>query len=290
MRPQTSAIRVEEWIDPARNRSIPVLIRMPRAPGPAPLVLVSHGLGGTREGLAYLGRALAAAGYVAVHLQHKGSDSGVWRGQADPRVGLTAAVLDPGTAVARLQDVAFALDRLLGGKEDGIAIDASRVCVAGHSYGAWTASHMLGERLPMGGFGLRLPDPRLRAGVILSPIPPIGVPAERAYDQICAPMLYVTGTRDNGFGVADWTARTVGFRMTKAPAYLAVLDGAYHAAFAGEEELGGYWNDPTYQGRTAQLSVLFLDAVLRGSDPAKAALLAGTGLRNGDVFESKGFG
>jgi dienelactone hydrolase len=282
--------RTLEWRDPARGRAIPVLIRTPRIEGKAPLILLSHGLGGSRDGLAYLGRALAEAGFIAVHLQHHGSDSAIWRGQSDPRAGMAAAVLDPGAAFARLGDVAFALDYLLAEREPGLRIDADRVAIAGHSYGAWTASHMVGERLPLAGFGPRLPDPRLRAAVMLSPIPPIGVPAAQAYREIAVPTLHVTGTRDYGYGVADWQARTVGYRNAAAPACLAVLEGANHAAFAGEEEIGGHWNDPTYQGRTAGLATAFLLAVLRGDSAAKSALLTGAGLAKGDVFESKGFG
>ena len=41
---------------------------------PAPAVIVSHGLGGSREGYAYLGRHLASHGYVVVHVTHLGSD------------------------------------------------------------------------------------------------------------------------------------------------------------------------------------------------------------------------
>ena len=285
---KAESVRTEEWRDPARDRVIPVLIRTPRVAGPAPMVLLSHGLGGSREGLAYLGRALADAGYLAVHLQHKGSDAGIWRGQSDPRNGMAAALLDPGAALARLQDVGFALDHLLSGGAGDVEIDRERVAIAGHSYGAWTASHMVGERLPLAGLGLHLPDRRLRAAVLLSPIPPLGVPANLAYRDITAPTLHVTGTHDYGYGVGDWHARTLGFYNAAAPAFLAVLDGANHAAFAGEEGIGGHWNDPTYQGRTATLATNFLDAVLRHDAGAKAALLQGTGLVKGDAFESKG--
>lgn len=278
------------WHDPARNRSVPVLIRLPTQPGPAPLVLLSHGLGGSREGLAYLGTALAEAGYVAVHLQHKGSDSAIWQGAADPRAAIGASVTDVGAAVARLADVGFALDHLEAGRELSLAgrVDLDRVAIAGHSYGAWTVSHMLGERLPLGSWGLRLPDPRLRAGIALSPIPPLGVPASVAFGAIMVPILYVTGTRDRGLGAPEWQARTVGYRNATAPGLLAVLDGAGHASFAGEAEVGGYWNDPTYQPRTARLSRLFLDAVLRGDGAARTALLRGDGLAPRDALESKG--
>lgn len=277
-----------EWRDAARGRTIPVLIRAPIHTDPAPLVLLSHGLGGSRDGLAYLGEALAASGYVAIHLQHHGSDTAIWQGAADPRAAMAAAARDIRAALARLQDIGFALDRVTGGQEPGLRIDPGRIAIAGHSYGAWTVSHMLGERLPLGGLGLGLPDRRLRAGIALSPIPPLGVPAEQAYREMSAPILHVTGTQDLGMGVADWHARTLGYHNADAPGFLAVLEGANHAAFAGEEVIGGHWNDPTFQGRTAMVSRLFLDTVLRGNTAARAALLDGAGLAPGDVYECKG--
>ena len=256
------------WRDPARNRVIPVLIRLP---------------------------AVTAAGYVAVHLQHKGSDAAIWQGAPDMRAAMGSAAMNPGVAVARLGDVVFALDHVLAGGEPLLRglVDPARIAVAGHSYGAWTVSHVLGERLPLGRWGLDLPDRRLRAGIALSPVPPLpipvfGVPADVAFVGISAPILHVTGTQDSGMGVPDWRARTVGFRTATAPGLLAVLDGAAHASFAGEAEIGGRWNDPTYQPRVARLSRLFLDAVLRDDSAAKAALLRGDGLAARDTLESKG--
>ena len=42
-------------------------------------MLFSHGLGGSREGSAFLGKHWAARGYVVVFLQHPGSDESVWK-------------------------------------------------------------------------------------------------------------------------------------------------------------------------------------------------------------------
>jgi dienelactone hydrolase len=260
-----------------------------------PLVVLSHGLGGTREGLAYLGEALAEAGYVAVHLQHPGSDAAIWQGAADMRSAMGSAAMNPGAAMARLGDVVFALDHVLAGEEPSFRglIDPGRIAAAGHSYGAWTVSHVLGERLPLGRWGLDLPDCRLRAGIELSPIPPLpipvfGVPAAVVFTGISAPVLHVTGTLDSGMGVPDWRARTVGFRTAASPGLLAVLDGATHASFAGEAGIGGRWNDPAYQPRVARLCRLFLDAVLREDPAARVALLRGDGLGARDILESKG--
>src|SRR6185369_2267650 len=68
------------WQDTKRNRNVPAKIYYPKSSGgPFPIVIFSHGLGGTREGYEYLGRAWASHGYVSVHLQHLGSDDSVWR-------------------------------------------------------------------------------------------------------------------------------------------------------------------------------------------------------------------
>lgn len=285
--PARTTLLRENWRDPARDRTVPVLVRLPAASGPAPVVIVSHGLGGSRDGLAYLGEALAAAGYVAVHLQHAGSDTAIWRGMPDRRDAMMQAAANPRAALDRLYDVAFALDEL--GRHPVLAdmVEPGQAAIAGHSFGAWTASHMLGQRLPLAGFGPPLPDLRLRAGVALSPIPPIGIAPAIAYAGVSAPMLHVTGTEDRGLQAPDWQARTVGYRLSPGSAVLAVLDGANHASFAGEAEAGAYWNDPTFQPRAARLAVLFLDAVLRGSDEAREALVRGDGLARGDRIEAR---
>ena len=73
------------WHDAARQRDIPARIYLPVAPGATnlPLIIFSHGLGGTREGYAFLGEHWATNGYIAVHVQHAGSDDAAWRGHAD---------------------------------------------------------------------------------------------------------------------------------------------------------------------------------------------------------------
>ena len=71
---ETAAAVVDEtWVDAARQREVPVKLRWPDAsvhPGQRPLVLFSHGLGGTRQGGLVWGEAWATAGFVVLHLQH----------------------------------------------------------------------------------------------------------------------------------------------------------------------------------------------------------------------------
>lgn len=75
-RAQPAGLR-ETWHDPARARDIPVLFRPAVRGGSVPAVVLSHGLGGSRDGLSWLGEALAEAGYAALQLQHPGSDDAV---------------------------------------------------------------------------------------------------------------------------------------------------------------------------------------------------------------------
>ncbi len=296
-RPAGAAPLRATWRDTARGRDIPVLVRLPDAPGPRGTVLLSHGLGGSREGLGYLGQAFAQAGWIAIHLQHPGTDIAVWQGSAERGMALAAAAFDVGNALARLQDGIFAVEEAL--RRNALAgdplagrVDASRLAVAGHSYGAWTVQHLLGQRVPGGDRGLALPDRRLKAGIALSPVPPRGLPPLLAFGRVAAPMLHVTGTQDRSF--VDGTMpedREIPFRGIAAPGQvLVVFDGASHAAFADEPAAGPRWSDPTCHARSAAVSVLFLRAMLDGDAAARAALRAGAGglVAPADRIETKG--
>ncbi|WP_137178855.1 acetylhydrolase [Roseomonas sp. AR75] len=296
-RPARSQPLPGTWRDAARDRDLPVLIRLPATPGPRPVVIISHGLGGSREGLAYLGRGVAEAGFVAVHLQHPGTDAAVWRGVAERGPALAAAALDVGNAVARLQDGIFAVTEVLrraAQTGDPLAgrVDAERLAVAGHSYGAWLVQHLLGQRLPGGDRGLPLPDRRLRAGIALSPSPPRGLPPRLAFARVATPILHVTGTADHGWVEGASPAdREIPFQsITGAPQALLVLDGARHAAFADEAAAGPRWSDPAYHARVAAVSVLFLQAILMQDATARATLREGApeALEPGDRLETRG--
>jgi hypothetical protein len=65
------------WHDATRNRDVPAKIYYPTtAPSKLPVIIFSHGLGGSRTGYSYLGKFWASHGYVSVHLTHVGSAHG----------------------------------------------------------------------------------------------------------------------------------------------------------------------------------------------------------------------
>ncbi|MCU0951492.1 MAG: hypothetical protein MUC68_10615 [Burkholderiaceae bacterium] len=70
-----------DWTDAARGRAVPVRLYLPlTGDGPRPLVLFSHGLGGSRRGYSYLGSHFARHGVASLHVQHVGSDRALWGG------------------------------------------------------------------------------------------------------------------------------------------------------------------------------------------------------------------
>jgi len=80
-----------DWHDKARGRDVPAKIYYPAAgEGNWPVIIFSHGLGGSREGYAYLGRHWASHGFVCVHLTHVGSDSSVLKTASQPAGAMDA--------------------------------------------------------------------------------------------------------------------------------------------------------------------------------------------------------
>lgn len=289
--------RVErvEWRDAGRDRTLPITIRFPHAAdqprGPAPVMLVSHGLGGTREAMTYLGERWAAHGYLVVHLQHPGSDESVWRDQplAQRVPSMRQAMGDPRNAVDRVRDVSFVLDQLAAGRDDvplaaelKQVADMARVGIAGHSFGAWTVHAAVGMRMAGGS----LQDERIKVGIPLSSPAPNERTRGNAYADITVPMLHATGSRDTSFMTPDTTPqdRVKPFELSPAGGkYLLWFHDADHQVFAGTRKDGAGARqagrdqalDARIQAIVASSTLVFMDAHLRGDAAARAALADG---------------
>jgi len=101
------------WHDSARDRDVPVRIYYPATGnGPFPVIIFSHGLGGSRDGYEYLGRCWGSHGYVSVHVQHIGSDAAVWQDSIFKMRAMRQAAADLANAVNRPKDVSFAIDQM----------------------------------------------------------------------------------------------------------------------------------------------------------------------------------
>jgi len=113
------------------------------SPTPAryPLLLLSHGTGGSADSLEWLGTALAAAGYMVVGVNHPGNNA-----------------LEPLTREGfllwweRTTDLSEALDGILADPVLGPHIDQSRIAAVGFSLGGYTVLELAGAKTNLQAF------------------------------------------------------------------------------------------------------------------------------------------
>ncbi len=264
-----------DWHDGARGRPVPVRLYLPvqaDAARPVPLVVFSHGIGGSRMGYRYLGEHWAAQGYASLHLQHVGSDRSLWGGNPFALVERLQGAAQDGEAIARVLDLRFALDTLLAGP---IAprIDATRIVAAGHSYGANTTLLAAGAKLERQGLSVDFRDPRIKAAIVLSAPPFYGESDPAAIlAHVTVPTLHVTATEDviriPGY-YSDAQDRVSVFEATGSRAKaLAVFEGGSHSIFTDRRGTGGATLNPQVKEATRALSVAFLQRVFEGDEAA----------------------
>lgn len=274
-----------DWMDQERRRAVPAVLYAPRcADAPAPLIVVSHGVGSSCEGYTYLGKALVDAGFAALHLTHVGSDHDTLRDDTGSRLSRITRVLDnPMHWVDRPRDVSFAVDELLGDRALSRQIDADRVAVVGHSLGAHTA-------LALAGMTFDLPDQpaatfrdtRVRAIVAMSPqsVGKLGL-HERSWETVETPALGMTGTRDIEIGVGSPDRRRMMFDLSGgSDQYFLTIDGASHHTFADPPNLriATRRHNPAHPQWILNATIRFLRGYLDG-DADAGAWLVGGGLR-----------
>jgi predicted dienelactone hydrolase len=271
--------------DQKRTREIPIRVYLPREKTPAPVVLFSHGLGGSREGSVYLGNHWAARGYVAVFLQHPGSDDSVWKDKPPAqRLAAMRAAADLENFMLRVEDVRAVLDQLeqwnkASGNPLSGRLDLKRIGMSGHSFGAVTTQATSGQRFVRGaGFT----DSRIKAAVIMSPSGPRrgGDPAQ-AFGGVKIPWMLLTGTRDTA-PIGDATIES---RLSVFPGlpvggkYELVLYNAEHSAFTDRALPGDSQpRNPNHHRSILALTTAFWDAWLR-DDPNARKWLDGDGPR-----------
>lgn len=281
-----------EWTvhDDERNRDLPVRVFLPNAATPAPVILFSHGLGGTRDTCTYLGEHWSRRGYAVVFVQHPGSDESVWKGLPVREVMAAMKKAANGkNLLLRCEDIAAVLDQLkvwndAEGHECSSRLDLEHIGMSGHSFGAVTTQVVGGEQLPL--LGAKHTDARIDAALALSPSVPKGMEAARAFGNVQIPWLLMTGTEDVS-PIGDQDARS---RQQVYPAlpttidrYELVLAGGTHGAFTDRAIRGQSRNDNHHRVILA-LSTAFFDANLRG-DAAARAWLNGDGAKS--VLEPK---
>lgn len=259
------------------RREVPLKIYLPEVKK-APVILLSHGLGGSREVGEYLGTYWAGRGYVVVAMQHVGSDSSVWKsGKPAERMNKLKAAANGKTFLDRMKDVPATLDQLGKWHSDkehflfGRA-DLSNVGMSGHSYGAVTTQALVGQNY--GRLGPKYADSRIDAGLALSPsVPKLG-DADEAFEKIKLPMMLMTGTKDSSLisRTTPESRRLVYPALPAGSKFELVLKDAEHMAFSDAQHQRRAVRNPNHHRVIQALSVAFWDAYLKDDSAAKAWL------------------
>lgn len=234
---------------------IPVLEFSPQGTGCAPVLIVSHGLGGDENGHKVLAVKASQAGFRVLTMGHWESGRAALRTALraeNRRAALTAAVSDRKVNTARMWDL------------DAAWTYATKRCqppfsaLAGHSMGAGLTIMEAGARNKLGVTGKK----RFDAYVALSP-QGVGTRfSAGAWRGINAPVLMVTGTRDNGLD-GGWKNRLTAFAgLPEGHKYLALLKGATHFDVGGSNR----------SKRQDQVHKIILAFLVHNGRPGEAAL------------------
>jgi predicted dienelactone hydrolase len=270
--------------DAKRGKDLRVRIFYPVAAGKYPVIVFSHGAGGSQSCCESLTRHWATYGYVTLQPTHDDSIA-LRRSGGDESLRFSQAVRDalknPALWQSRPQDISFVLDSLpeLQKRVVGLSdkMNSHRIGVAGHSMGSYTAEAVGGARVDLPGRpGTNFTDPRANAVLCLSPQGPgqFGL-TTHSFDNMTLPFMGITGSLDNLGPAANATWHKTPFdRSPAGDKYEVFIEGANHMSFITDETFSASRSSraAAILGYTNSASLAFWDSYLK-EDPAAKKFL-----------------
>jgi dienelactone hydrolase len=271
-----SAVELLVLRDQVRRKKLHLRVTYPKTPttaGKLPVIVFSHGRGGSKDDYQLLVQYWCAHDYVCIQLNHY---------DAQPPKGKRLS-RDLRDWASRPKDVTLVLDSLSDIMQAIPALaerlDPEHVGVGGHSFGAHTAQ-LLGGMTARNARGGKVSyrDPRVSAVFMLSPQGRGRLHSSDAWSTFRLPMMTITGTKDDGRNGEDYTWRLDPFELSPpGDKYLIVIRDADHG-FGGIPRSSAqypYAHDEEVAGIVQEESVRFWDAYLKADTDAKQALRAG---------------
>ena len=222
-----------EQILPADDKytyELPLRLLLPEKSDPAdmgwPVIVFSHGNWSDADRYEPLLRFWVSHGYAVIaptHLDGRSMARGIFNSLRYRQLGLIRA---------RVEDVQRVLDSLPAIElHTQASFDRTRIAVAGHSFGAFTAQQFAGAIASDEDEVVAVSDPRVRAVIALSPPGPMfDVIHDKSWVDMRGPVLTTTGTWDsNPQFWPDWRMHLMSYETAQAGGqYSLVIDGADH--------------------------------------------------------------
>lgn len=286
--PKSTSFKVEvanhiTLIDQKRDRQLPLKIYYPQAPGLFPVIIFSHGAGGSNIAFASLSTFLASCGYTCIHPTHYGHDVNILRESGMQEV--KKYVYDPKVWQVRPLDIAFIIDSLAQLQQQIPAlkgkIDSSRLGISGHSFGAYVTMLLAGATVDTP-WQQNVSYGEVRATAFLA-ISPQGTGQfglnSHSWQGINSPVLTISGSKDWGWEKQPPAWRLEAFcHLPPQDKYHLLIAGANHFSYGDRQDtdlilrrrIGQYstpQSDLISQKRTnsyvQNISIAFWDAYLK---------------------------
>lgn len=212
----------------------------PRAEGDRyPLLVFSHGYGGSGLGAAFFTEALAARGWIVACPDHRDRHFAVRIRTGQEREFNRRGFLwhtreiaasgpgDRGRYLYRLDEIQAVLDGVLASDPFGKLIDKGRLAVGGHSFGGYTA-------LGVSGAIKERQDPRIKAVLLFSTGAGSYLFRDEELAAVRIPSMLFMGEREKNHPRGDKTMSELSariFRNVSPPKYFLELKSGNHFSF-----------------------------------------------------------
>jgi dienelactone hydrolase len=186
-----------------------------------PLIVFSHGSGGTRVGYVFFTEFMASHGYIVMACDHIGNSRYTL---VNNKVVAAGGPRGQASAADRPKDISFLIDmatRMTQGSDSRFAgrIDLEKIGAAGMSYGGWTTEAVVDR------------EKRVKAGVMLAP----GGPQQDRVN-FTTPIFMMIGTEDSTIRAAGNTRNRTYYEASKGPHYLCEIKDAGHYTFTSVDQ------------------------------------------------------
>ncbi|MCT7950560.1 alpha/beta hydrolase [Ancylothrix sp. C2] len=248
------------------NRVFPVDLYIPQGLNqPAPVIVISHGLGSARKTFQYLAEHLASYGFFVAVPQHPGSDVDQLQALIN---GTASEVAEPTEFLDRPLDIKYLLDSLTSLEKTDFSLtgklNLQQVGVVGQSFGGYTALALAGapidfqelqkdcelpneswnislllqcraQILPPAEYSLN--DSRIKAIIAINPINS-SVLGQKSIEQIKVPVMLIAGSADTAAPALPEQIEPFTWLKT-INKYLVLINNSTHFSTLAEADLPG---------------------------------------------------